>query len=162
MARLSLRIDLGPGHRLGPGKVDRQKAVGEVRALDPHALSQEERALELARCNAPMQENPVFVFVLAPTDEELALLKRDLQLVQCESSNGERYPQTLRMRQILGQTLNVVGRIAVGRGSGHPIKRSFDFIKAEKKRRVQVWCARHKAKPSKRRLGMGPVKHPAA
>jgi hypothetical protein len=62
-----------------------------------------------------MQENPLFIFELATTDKELPLLKRDLQLVQGKSRHGKCYAQALWMRQIFGQTFNVIRRISIGR-----------------------------------------------
>src|SRR5215472_6079392 len=57
--------------RLGPGKVDRQQPVLQIRTQHLHPLRQHEGALEVARGDAAMDVLPGLVVLLTPPDHEL-------------------------------------------------------------------------------------------
>ena len=127
--------------RFRPGEIDGQKTIDEFRSLNLHSLRQEECALELPGGDSAMQEYPLLVLLLPPSNEQLPLLERDLQLILGEAGDGERDPEPLRRAVGLGQALYVVRRIAVGSAPGNPVEGSLDIVEAQKKRRIQTWYA---------------------
>src|SRR5689334_5541620 len=71
--------------RLGPGQIDRQQPVPQIRPEHMHSLRQHESALEVARGDAAMNVLPGFVVLLAATDDELVFLNGDIELVTGET-----------------------------------------------------------------------------
>src|SRR5205807_215687 len=124
---------LNEPRRLGPGEVDRQQSVTQVRTQDLHPLGQHERALKLARRDAAVDVLPGLVILLPPANEELILLNRDVELIAGETRNRKRNAQPLRLIGIAPEALDVVGRVAVS--SLHDaIEHTLDFVESEEER----------------------------
>src|SRR5829696_3001920 len=116
--------------RLGPGQIDRQKPVGQIRAHDLHAIDKKEAALKLTGGYAAMEEVPCLVVGLTSPDDELALFQGHLQLIPGETGNGQGDAEALGGAVRASQTLDVVGRITVPGRLGDPIERLLDLIEA--------------------------------
>src|SRR5262249_41184941 len=97
---------------------------------DLHSVREHESALELARRDAAVEVLPGLVVLLAPTDEELVLLDRHVELVAIEARHRERDSQPLRPAVSTRNPLDIVGRVSVGR-LGDPIERTLDLVEAE-------------------------------
>jgi hypothetical protein len=95
--------------RLGPGEIDRQEPVGQIRAQHLHAVGKKEGALELTSGNAAVKEVPGLVFGLPAADHELAFLQGDLKLVLGEAGDRKSDAEPFRIALRTGQTLDVVG-----------------------------------------------------
>src|SRR5690606_25494280 len=96
---------------LGPFEIDRKEPVLQLRTDHAHAVGQHERALQLARCDAPVQELALGVVILAATDDELVFLGRHLEIVFREAGHCERYAQPVRLALAAPQPFDVVGWI---------------------------------------------------
>src|SRR5690606_18594059 len=83
------------------------------------------------------------VLVLAPADDELILLDRDLELLTGEPGDSQRDSQTVRFTLRARQPLDVVRRIPVRRRLGDAVERPLDLVKAEQKRGRQGRYTRH-------------------
>src|ERR1700709_179777 len=82
------------GLRLGTDKVDMEQAVIQPCALDLNSLGENEGAVELARCDASIEEHPALrVLGLPAADDELIVLVRDLEVFHAEASHGEAYAE---------------------------------------------------------------------
>src|ERR1700739_5112996 len=67
--------------RLGPGQIDRQQPVLQIRTQHMHPLRQHEGALEVARGDAAMDVLPGLFFLLAAADDELVFLNGHIAVV---------------------------------------------------------------------------------
>ncbi len=124
--------------RLGPDEIDRKKSVGQVGAEDVHALGQKEGALELPGGDAAMQIGALPVVLLAPADHELVFLQRDLELVARETGHRQRDAQAIGLVLArAGETLDIVGRIAVAGGARDPVERTLDRLEPQQERGIQ-------------------------
>src|SRR5262245_52933627 len=117
--------------RLRPGQIDRQQPVLEIGTQHFHAIREHEGALELARRYAAMKIVPGLFLLLSPTDQELALLNRHVELITREPGDRERNAQALRSAVLASDPFDVVGRVAVGR-LGNAIERSLDLVEPKK------------------------------
>src|SRR5262249_19919425 len=131
--------------------IDRQQPVLQVRAQYFHAVGQHEGAVELACGDAAMEVVVLLVVLLAPADDELALLDRHVELIAGEARDRERNPQALGLAVLTGDPLDVVGRVAVG-SLGDAVERTLNLVESEQegagaagggKRRT--WGGGHKA-----------------
>ncbi|CAH1650599.1 hypothetical protein CHELA40_10389 [Chelatococcus asaccharovorans] len=68
-----------------------------------------------------MQEMPGAVIHLTAADAKLVLFKRDLKLILREASHREGYAEFLRLIVTTRNTLDVIGRITIGRRFGDPV-----------------------------------------
>src|ERR1700758_1035949 len=119
--------------RLGPGKVDRQQPVLQIRTQHLHPLRQHKGALEVARGNAAMDVLPGLVVLLAAPDHQLVFLNRYIELVAGKSRHRQRDAQALRLAIGAVAALDVVGRITVG-AFYDAIERTLDFVESQKER----------------------------
>jgi hypothetical protein len=129
--------------RLGPGKIDRKKAVLKLGARHFHAIGQQKHPLELARGDATMEILPALVVELPPANDQLVFLQRDIQLVPREARDGERNAVALGTIVVALDAFDVIGRIAIGRRLGEAIHRPLDFIEAEQEGRGKIKNAGH-------------------
>src|SRR5215471_14734474 len=119
--------------RLGPGKVDRQQSVLQIRTQHLHPLRQHEGALEVACGNAAMDVLPGLVVLLASADHELVFLNAYIKLVAGKSRHRQRDAQPLGLSVGTVTPLDIVGRIAVG-AFYDPIKHALDLVEAQQER----------------------------
>ena len=84
---------------------------------------------------------------LPTPDDELALLQGHLQLVPGETGNRQGDPEALRIVLGAGQTLDIVGRVAVPAGLCDPIERLLDLVEAQQKRMPEGRLTRHVRSP---------------
>jgi hypothetical protein len=103
-----------------------------------HAFRKQECALELARGDAAVEKYPLLVVNLAAANDELALLKRDFELILRKAGYGECNPQAFGRAVGLGQPFDIVRGISVRSAAGHAIQCALDIVKAQKKRRIQT------------------------
>src|SRR5580658_11108726 len=75
--------------RLGPGEIDRQQPVFQVRAQHKHPLRQHKGALEVACGDAAMDVLPGLVVLLASADDELVFLSGYIELITGKSGHCE-------------------------------------------------------------------------
>ena len=112
-----------------------------MRARDLNAVSEHEAALELARGDAAMQEDPTFgILGLAAADHELVVLERDREVVLGEP--GQRQGDAVGGVAAL---LDVVGRIAVVarlRGAFHQPVELLEPEEVADARRRSPWSCR--------------------
>src|SRR6202521_5035734 len=80
-----------------------------------------------------MQVLPGLVVLLAAADDELAFLDGHIELLVGEAGNRKRDTKTLGLLGVAGETLDIVGRVAVGR-LGDAIERPLDLVESEQKR----------------------------
>lgn len=86
-----------------------QKAILELRAGDLYAISHHEAALEVARRNTTVEEDPLNIVVnLSASDHKAPVFDRYGKLVVCEPRHGERNPIACRTR-----LLDIVRRVTV-------------------------------------------------
>jgi hypothetical protein len=72
----------------GPHEVDMEQAVIEPCALNLDTLGDHEGALELSGCDPSVQKYPaVGILILAPTDDQLVVFKRNLKVVHRKTRN---------------------------------------------------------------------------
>src|SRR3984885_15968995 len=76
--------------RFGPGKIDRQQPVLQIRAQHLHPLRQHEGALEGACGAAAMDVLPGLVVLLAAPDQELVFLNGYIELIAGKTSDRQR------------------------------------------------------------------------
>src|SRR5580698_9772158 len=100
--------------RLGPGQIDRQQPVFQVRAQHLHPLRQHEGALEVARGDAAMDVLPGLVVLLAAPNDELVFLNRYIELIAGKTRHRERDAQPFGLAIITVAPLDIVRRITVG------------------------------------------------
>jgi len=103
-----------------------QQTVIEPGAAHLDPLGQYERALELSRRDAAMQVDVLAFLGLFAADHELIVLDRYAEIAHAETGDRERDAQF-----ILGELLNIVGRITIGRDFVHPVERPLEMIEAE-------------------------------
>src|SRR6188474_2703380 len=113
--------------RLGPGQVDRQQPVFQVRAQHLHPLRQHEGALEVARGDAAMDVLPGLVVLLAAADHELVFLNGYIELIAGKAGDCERDSQPFGSTIAAVAALDVVGRITVGT-LDDAIEHTLDFV----------------------------------
>src|ERR1700712_4854323 len=119
--------------RLGPGKIDRQQPVFQVRAQHVHPLRQHERALEVARGDAAVDVLPGLVVLLAAADDELVFLNGYIELVAGKTCHRQRDPQPFGLAAVTVAALDIVGRVAVGT-LDDAIERTLDFVESQQER----------------------------
>ena len=78
-----------------------------------------------------MEILPCLVVLLAPANDELALLDRDVELIAGEARDRQGDPQTLGLAVLSGDPLGGVGRIAVG-GLGDAVERTLDLVESSR------------------------------
>ena len=93
----------------------------------------------------------LLLLLLTPADDELALLDRHVELIAGEPRDRERNPQALGLAVLAGNSLDIVGRIAVG-GLGDAIERSLDLVESEQERAGQRRNPGHGLKALAKRL----------
>src|SRR5580704_1308491 len=113
--------------RLGPGQIDRQQPVLQIRTQYMHPLRQHEGALEVARGDAAMDVLPGLVVLLPATDHQLIFLNGYIELIAGKSRHRQRDAQALGLAVAAIATLDVVGRITVGT-LDDAIKRTLNFV----------------------------------
>ena len=105
-----------------------QQPVLQVRARDLDAVGQHEAALELARGDAAVQEDPALrVVALAAADHQLVVLECDREVVLAEAGHGQ--------RDAVGGVaalLDVVGRIPVVAGLGGAFHQPVELLEPQK------------------------------
>ena len=119
--------------RLGPGQIDRQQPVFQVRAQHLHPLSQHEGALEVARGDAAMDVLPGLVVLLPAADHELIFLNGYIELVAGKTRHRQRDSQTFRGAVGAVAPLDIVGRVTVG-AFDDAIERTLDFVESQQER----------------------------
>ena len=106
-----------------------QQAVIQPGTFDIYALGQHKGALELAGCDAAMQENPAFrIILLPPAYHQLIIFLRDLQIIHRKPSHRQRNAQP-----VIADLFDVVGRVAIGI-LAHTVEHLFQMIEAKKQR----------------------------
>src|SRR3989442_15625762 len=119
--------------RLGPGQIDRQQPVFQVRAQHMHPLRQHESALEVARGDAAMDVLPGLVVLLAAPDHELVFLNGYIELVAGKTCHRQRDPQPFGLAVSAVAPLDIVGRVTVG-ALDDAIERTLDFVESKQER----------------------------
>src|SRR5437870_12807984 len=119
--------------RLGPGQIDRQQPVFQVRAQHLHPLRQHEGALEVARGDAAVDVLPGLVVLLAAPDHELVFLNGHIELVTGKTRHRERDTQPFGLPVGTVTPLDVVGRITIG-AFNDAIERTLDFVEPKQER----------------------------
>src|SRR5215475_12634879 len=119
--------------RLGPGKIDRQQPVLQIRAQDLHPLGQHKGALEVACSDAAMYVLPGLVLLLASADHQLVFLNAYIELIAGKSRHRQRDAQPFGLSVGTVTPLDIVGRIAVG-AFDDAIEHPLDLIKSQQKR----------------------------
>src|SRR5438270_7536710 len=119
--------------RLGPGKLDRQQPVLQIRAQHVHPLRQHEGALEVARGDAAMDVLPGLVVLLAAPDHELVFLNAYIELVAGKTCHRQRDPQPFGLAVGAVAPLDIVGRVTVG-ALDDAIERTLDFVESKQER----------------------------
>src|SRR4030081_2641658 len=149
--------------RLGPGKLDRQQPVLQIRAQHMHPLRQHEGALEVARGDAAMDVLPGLVVLLAAPDHELVFLNGYIELVAGKSRHRQCDAQPFRLAGTAVAPLDVVRRITVG-AFDDAIERTLDFVESQQKRTGQRRNTSHFfTKSSRSDFGIsGPLRRPLA
>ncbi len=94
--------------RLGPGKIDRQQTMPEIRTCNFHAFGQHKDALELASGDAAMEVLAGLVVLLPPPDHELTFLDGDIELVAGETCDRQRDTQSFGLALIARQPFDIV------------------------------------------------------
>src|SRR3978361_724949 len=94
--------------RFGPGEIDRQQPILQVRAQHLHSVREHKGALELARRNAAVEIVSGLVVLLTAADDELAFLDRHVELIARESGYRQRDAQAFRTRIVASDPLDVV------------------------------------------------------
>jgi hypothetical protein len=117
--------------RLGPGEIDRQQTMPEIRTCNFHAFCQHEDALELASGDAAMEVLAGLVVLLPPPDHELTFLDGDIELVAGETCDSQRDTQSLGLALIARQPFDIVRRIAI-RAFDDTVEHALDLVKSEK------------------------------
>ena len=67
---------------------------------------------------------------MPPTDDQLAFLDADIELIARETGNGERDTQPLRILPVARQPLDIVGRVAIG-PLGNAVEHTLDLIETQ-------------------------------
>src|SRR5215475_1533050 len=147
--------------RFGPGKIDRQQPVLQIRAQHLHPLRQHEGALEVARGDAAMDVLPGLVVLLATPDHELVFLNGYIELIAGEARYRQRDSQPLGLAVRTVTPLDVVGRVTVG-AFDHAIEHALDFVEAQKERTGERRNTRHSLQSPLEATLMfqGPTRHP--
>ena len=136
-----LALDLGLGLDLdladlgldeGTDDLDMEQTIIERGASDLDALGQHEGALELAGGDTAVQIQTLPLLGLLAADDELRVLDLDRQVIHGETGNRQGNAQA-----VFAELLDVVGRIAIRRGLGHPIERPFEVVEAQQKGRTE-------------------------
>src|SRR5215813_8836767 len=128
--------------RLGPGQIDRQKPVLQVRTQHLHPLRQHKGALEVARGDAAMDVLPSLVVLLPAADHELVFLNRYIELVTGKSRHRQRDTQPLGLAVRPFTPLDIVGRVTVG-AFDNAIKHALDLVESQKERTGERRNTRH-------------------
>src|SRR5436305_3239342 len=121
---------LGEPLRFWPYEIDQQQPVLQVRAQYFHPVGQHESTLELARGDAAIEIVVLLLVLLAPTDDQLALLDCHVELIAGEARDRQCDPQALGLAVLADNPFDIVGRIAV-RGLGDTIERALDLVESE-------------------------------
>src|ERR1700740_497297 len=119
--------------RLGPGQIDRQQPVLQIRSQHMHPLCQNEGALKVACGNPAMDVLPGLVVLLPAPDHELVFLNGYIKLVAGKSRHRQREPQPLRLAVRPFTPLDIVGRVTVG-AFDDAVEHALDLIEAQQKR----------------------------
>src|SRR6201994_704370 len=128
--------------RLGPGQIDRQQPVLQIRPQHMHPLRQHEGALEVARGNAAMDVLPGLVVLLTTPDHELVFLNGYIELVAGKSRHRQRDPQPLGLAVRPFTPLDVVGRVTVG-AFDNAVEHALDLVEAQQERTGERRNTRH-------------------
>ena len=123
---------MAPRLGLGPDEVDVEQAVVQGGRGHLDALGQDEAALELARRDAAVEIGAVRVVRLLAVDHQLVVLDADL-----ESGGGEAGHRQGDAQAAVVDLLDVVGRIAVGRGLRHALDHALEMIETKKQWAVE-------------------------
>src|ERR1700760_701596 len=128
--------------RLGPGQIDRQQPVLQIRPQHMHPLRQHEGALEVARGNAAMDVLPGLVVLLTTPDHELVFLNGYIELVAGKSRHRQRDPQPLGLAVRPFAPLDIVGRVTVG-ALDDAVEHALDLVEAQQERTGERRNTRH-------------------
>src|SRR5580704_15260443 len=128
--------------RLGPGQIDRQQPVLQIRTQHMHPLCQHEGALEVARGDAAMDVLPGLVVLLPAPDHELVFLNGYIELVAGKSRHRQRDPQPLGLAVRPFTPLDIVGRVTVG-AFDDAIEHALDLVKSQQERTGERRNTRH-------------------
>src|SRR6185437_8351793 len=114
-----------------------QRSSGD---FDP--FGQHECALELPGSNTPVEEGFLVAVDLLAANDELIVFDGYVQFIASETGHGEGDAQT-----VARQFLDVIGRIAVGRGFRRTFEQPFEMVKAQKERAIEIDVAVHSQSP---------------
>src|ERR1700760_2213700 len=128
--------------RLGPGQIDRQQPVLQIRPQHMHPLRQHEGALEVARGNAAMDVLPGLVVLLTTPDHELVFLNGYIELITGKSRHPPRDPQPLGLAVRPFTPLDIVRRVTVG-ALDDAVEHTLDLVEAQQKRTGERRNTRH-------------------
>src|ERR1700760_437202 len=128
--------------RLGPGQIERQQPVLQIRSQHVHPLCQHEGALEVARGDAAMDVLPGLVVLLTTPDHELVFLNGYIELVAGKSRHRQRDPQPLGLAVRPFTPLDVVGRVTVG-AFDNAVEHALDLVEAQQERTGERRNTRH-------------------
>ena len=93
-----------------------KETIVEIRGYHLYTLRQNKSTQELPCGYAAMQVNPVVFLDLTAADDQLAIFYLHTQLVGAETGDCKRDTQA-----VARGLLDIVGRIAVGRGFGYSV-----------------------------------------
>ncbi len=85
-----------------------------------------------------MQVHPLPVVLLLAANRELRILDAHFEILGPEAGDRQRDAQV-----VLGDLLDIVGRITVARGLRHPVERSLEMLEAEQQWAIQSGQSRH-------------------
>ena len=81
-----------------------------------------------------MEIIPVRLLALAAANDELIFFRQNLEIALREACDGQRDAQALGLALRAGQTLDIVGRLAIVGGLRNPVERLLDLVEAEQER----------------------------
>src|SRR5690349_11477750 len=128
--------------RFGPGKIDRQQPVLQIRTQHLHAFREHEGALEVARRNAAMDVLPGLIVLLTAPDHELVFLNGYIELVTGKSRHRQRDPQPLGLAVRPFTPLDIVGRVTVG-AFDDAVEHALDLVESQQERTGERRNTRH-------------------
>src|SRR5215475_6310707 len=128
--------------RFGPGKIDGQQPVLQIRAQHLHPLRQHEGALEVARGDAAMDVLTGLVVLLATPDHELVFLNGYIKLVAGKTRHRQRDAQPFGGAVRAFTPLDIVRRVTVG-ALDDAVEHTLDLVEAQKKRTGERRNTRH-------------------
>src|ERR1043166_8490976 len=118
--------------RFRTDQIDRQQPVLQISPQHLHPFREHEGALELARRDAAVEILSFLLVLLAPANDELTFLQRDVELIARETGDRQRDPQAFGLPVLAGDPFDVVGRVAV-RSLGDAVERTLDLVEPKKK-----------------------------